>query len=82
MSAQDYFMAGLTKAIARRKKEQAKESVQKIGGHSTESNVDSAPVPLTISVKQFDVEQYRAAIITKMIELIAKRKGITASHGK
>ena len=70
----DYFSRGITRAFERRK-EQAKQ----------QSNVDAAPVTSTLSVpsaKQFDEEKYRTTIITKMIALIAKHKGITANHGQ
>lgn len=58
--------------------QQTKQHVQKVNSHVTESNIEVIPTFSAPSAKQFDEEKYRATIITKMIALIAKHKGITA----
>lgn len=80
----DRFMRGLERAFERRDKEKVKQQqssvqpVQKVDSHVTESNIEVIPTFSAPSAKQFDEEQYRTTIITKMIALIAKHKSITA----
>jgi hypothetical protein len=75
-SSRDYFMAGFLRAV-KRSKQHAKQPVQKVNSHITESNVDAVPAaraPSTSDVKQFDADHYRTTIVTKMLHLIAKQK--------
>lgn len=81
MNGVDAFTRGFTQAIARRAKQehQAKQHTQKVNSRVTESNVDAAsvtPAPPASSVKQSD-DEYRTAIVTKMLNLIAKQKDKT-----
>lgn len=71
MSNLDYFTAGIAKAVARRKAQQPKQSIQTT--QKVCNDASNILATTNIVVKLSD-EQYRTTIIQKMINHIRQKK--------
>ncbi|MDR6581636.1 hypothetical protein [Pseudomonas extremaustralis] len=81
MSNLDYFRRGLERAIARQsvQREQPNvKQVQKVEGDTSTTSITGANIiaPNAVTPTKLSLEQYRATIISKMIQLINRQKEI------
>ena len=71
MSSLNYFTAGIARAVAKRKEQQSKQSIQTTQKVCSDA---SNTIATTNTIVKVSDEQYRTTIIQKMINHIRQKK--------
>ena len=71
MSSLDYFTAGIAKAVARRKEQQSKQSIQTTQKVCSDA---SNTIATTNAIVKLSDEQYRTTVTQRMITLIHNKR--------
>ncbi|MNR46676.1 hypothetical protein D3C85_1656780 [compost metagenome] len=79
MSSLDYFNRGITRALARRKKQQSNQHTKADGDVTTITNTiaNTGKCSNVITTTKLTDEQYQITIIEMMVNLIHKQKDKT-----